>query len=44
MAQQQNKDKDANDFVKKGRAITITSPRRKVKKLKQIDLDILEEE
>jgi len=43
MAREQNKDKDANDFVTKGRTVTITSPRRKVKQIKQINLDILEE-
>jgi hypothetical protein len=43
MAQQQNKDKDTSQFVKKGRTIRITPPERKVKPIRIIDLDALEE-
>lgn len=44
MAHLQNKDKDVEEFVKKGRVIKIPPPERKVKPVKLVDLDILLEE
>lgn len=44
VAQEKNKDKDAQSFVRKGRTVTIISPKRTVKKMRLVDLDALEEE
>lgn len=43
MAQLQNKDKNAAEFVTEGRTIIITSPKRKGKQMKIIDFDAFEE-